>query len=80
MSNKGHSALASRAILRRPGEADVVDNPLGGSVTYWARSEETAGAVTVLEAVVDLRTSTRSPARVRAAALADSVRCGYPSP
>jgi quercetin dioxygenase-like cupin family protein len=52
MTKRTHSTLASRAILRRPGEADMVDNPLGGSVAYWARSEETAGAVTVLESVV----------------------------
>jgi quercetin dioxygenase-like cupin family protein len=52
MTNQRHTALASRAILRRPGDADVVDNPLGGSLTYWARSEETAGAVTLLEGVV----------------------------
>ena len=52
MTNRSHSALGSEAILRRPGDADVVGNPLGGSVTYWARSEETAGAMTVLESVV----------------------------
>ncbi len=49
---RSNSTFASRAILRRPGEADMVDNPLAGSVAYRARSEETAGAVTVLESVV----------------------------
>jgi quercetin dioxygenase-like cupin family protein len=52
MTNERHSALASRPILRRPGDTDVVDNPLGGSVTYWARGEETAGGVTLLQGVV----------------------------
>jgi quercetin dioxygenase-like cupin family protein len=52
MTNTSHSTLAWKTILRRPGEADVVGNPLGGSVTYWARSEETGGAMTALESVV----------------------------
>jgi quercetin dioxygenase-like cupin family protein len=30
----------------------VVNNPLGGTVTYWIRGEESAGALTVFESVV----------------------------
>jgi quercetin dioxygenase-like cupin family protein len=52
MTKESQRALDSQAILRRPGDADVVGNPLGGRVTYWARSEETAGAATVLESLV----------------------------
>jgi quercetin dioxygenase-like cupin family protein len=39
-------------ILRAPGEGDQVDNPTGGTVTFWARGEETDGALTVMESVV----------------------------
>jgi quercetin dioxygenase-like cupin family protein/ketosteroid isomerase-like protein len=39
------------SILRR-GDADTVDNGVGGTVTYWARSDETGGSVTALETAV----------------------------
>ena len=45
---EGHT----RALLRRAGEGRAVSAP-AGRLTYKARSEETGGAVTVLETVAD---------------------------
>lgn len=52
MKSHGHSAVAAPAILRGRGDADQVDNPTGGVVIYWARGEETHGALTLMESVV----------------------------
>jgi quercetin dioxygenase-like cupin family protein len=38
-------------FLRGPGDADQLDNPTGGAVTYWARGDETGGALTLLESL-----------------------------
>ena len=40
---------AVRAIVLGPEEGETVDNPAGGGLTYKARAEQTAGAVTVWE-------------------------------
>ena len=42
---------ATRPLVRRPGEGQLVSAP-AGQLTYKARGEETGGVVTVLETVV----------------------------
>lgn len=54
MNNHDHSDQpnsAARAIVRDRGDAHALENGVGGQVTYWARGEETGGALTVLETV-----------------------------
>jgi quercetin dioxygenase-like cupin family protein len=39
-------------MLRRPGEGEAVDNPLGAEVVFKARGEQTGGSLTAFENVV----------------------------
>lgn len=39
------------ALLLRPGGGDRIENPLGGEIVFKARAEQTAGALTIFEAV-----------------------------
>ena len=52
MNSDGHNRVALPTILRGPGDGAQVENPTGGAVTYWARGEETDGALTLIESVV----------------------------
>ena len=42
---------AARPIARMRSDAKVIENPTGGDFTYWARADETGGALTLIESV-----------------------------
>src|SRR6185503_7365117 len=45
------SRVPEDAVLLPPGQGDRIENPLGGEIVFKARAAQTAGALTVFEAV-----------------------------
>jgi quercetin dioxygenase-like cupin family protein len=47
----GEGAVSEDAVLLPPGHGDRIENPLGGEIVFKARAAQTAGSLSVFEAV-----------------------------
>lgn len=53
MTGERRDALSSRSITSRAGQEAPLETPAAGLLTFWARGDETGGALTLFESVIE---------------------------